>query len=100
MQWKGPLSANVQPELGGLVGYNLLWPDVALRLSHISPVYETHLSSRKQELEHRAFPSQRALSASLLFSIFILVTEHLSQTFHTGEKKENQKLLWLKKRVG
>lgn len=80
---------------------NLLGPDVALRLSHVNPGYWTHLSSRKQELEHRTSPCLRALGASLLFSIFILVTELFAQKFYTGGKeRKNKELLWLKKTVG
>lgn len=92
-------SANVRLELGGCI--NLLGPEVALRLCHVSPGYWTHLSSRKQEVEHRASPFLRALGASLLFSIFILATELFAQTFYTEEKeRKNKELLWLKKAVG
>lgn len=73
------------------VGYCLFWPDVTLRLSHNSAAFWTHLSSRNQELELRAFLFQRALFPSLLFSIFILATEPCFQKFYT-EKKEKQRI--------
>lgn len=73
------------------VGYSLLWSDVALRFTHISAAYWTHLSSRNQELELTAFLFQRALFPLLLFSIFILATGPVFQKFYPG-KKEKQRI--------